>query len=98
MQWLQKAAERFLKEHSLHRGSLQDAAKKLMDCSVVSRVDADEAANLKKASCEPLLILLLIIVHQPINNQQCVFWLSSFSVFGDTTGQLLVKHCREIMG
>ena len=27
----------------------QDAAKKLMDCSVVSRVDADEAANLKKA-------------------------------------------------
>ena len=28
---------------------LEDAAKKLMDCSVVSRVDADEAANLKKA-------------------------------------------------
>jgi len=27
----------------------KDAAKKLMDCSVVSRVDADEAANLKKA-------------------------------------------------
>ena len=27
----------------------EDAAKKLMDCSVVSRVDADEAANLKKA-------------------------------------------------
>ena len=29
--------------------SWQDAAKKLMDCAVVSRVDADEAANLKKA-------------------------------------------------
>lgn len=27
----------------------KDAAKKLMDCAVVSRVDADEAANLKKA-------------------------------------------------
>lgn len=27
----------------------KDAAKKLMDCAVVSRVDADEAANVKKA-------------------------------------------------
>ena len=31
----------------------KDAAKKLMDTGIVSRVDADEAANVKKADIPP---------------------------------------------
>ena len=45
----------------------KDAAKKLMDTGIVSRVDADEAANVKKAdTCDPLGHLPVLLVGERV--------------------------------